>query len=773
MSLARRLAISAAAATLLLGGLLALYVSRVAAQAPAVTTLRADASPQPSDVLSADGQVLARLRQNRHEPIRLSEVSPHVIDALIATEDHRFRTHHGVDWWRTTQAIVNTAMGKPQGGSTITQQLARNVYPREVGRGRTLNRKIREIATALRIERHYSKDEILEAYLNSVPFLYNATGIEAAALTYFNKPSSELDLLESATLVGMLKGTAYFNPVQYPERARQRRNLVLARMHKVGMLDGGTHAVLAAAPLTLDFKLPESAPTQAPHFVAYVRKTLEAWAAQHDYDLERDGLRIQTTLRLDLQTAAEAALTRQTEALQQVANVEWGRAEVPATRSMKTYAALNDKTPPFAYFWQTHPALLEEALKKAPQYRSLLKAGTPADEALRRLSRDPAVADKARDALTRLEAGMVAIEPGTGAIQVWVGSRDHDIDQFDHVVQAARQPGSTFKPIVYAAALESGLSPLRTYMDAPVDVPLGDGKVWRPTDMHGFSNQAMTMWEGLVYSKNTITTQVMLDTGLDKIADLAQAMGMRRSRLDVVPSMALGTSPVTLLEMASVYATIADEGRYREPYAVTRITDRQGRVLATFGPHPAQQVLSRNTTDKLVDMMRSVLSEGTGTMMRTRFVPKAQLLDVAGKTGTTQHNTDAWFFAIHPQIVVGAWTGFNDQRVAMRGSYWGQGGHNALLLVGDFMARLVQQNRLDTQLAFSSPMTTMAASSLPAPNPAFDWDAVMSSSPPAAGIEEDGSAGEEDAPKSAQELGEALKAMGRDPETGAPATFGR
>jgi penicillin-binding protein 1A len=246
--------------------------------------------------------------------------------------------------------------------------------------------------------------------------------------------------------------------------------------------------------------------------------------------------------------------------------------------------------------------------------------------------------------------------------------------------------------------------------------------------------------------------------------------------------------------MASVYATIADEGRYHQPYAIDRITDRQGRVLETFGPHAAQQVLSKDTADKLVDMLRGVVTMGTGSMMRTRFVPEARLADVAGKTGTTQRNTDGWFIAIHPQLVTGAWVGFNDQRVTMRSSYWGQGGHNALTLVGDFMARMVQHKRLDASLVFSSPMT-LAVRSVPAGgSDAFDWDKALSSPPPAAGpmdessgtIEQvpDGGAqpgsappmqvlprrreDDGEAPKSAQELGEAMKAMGRDPETGAP-----
>lgn len=778
-----------AAATLSILG--AFYVAWVVSQAPPVTALENATQAVPSVILSSDGKQLGRLQQNRREPVTLEQISPWVVRALIDTEDHRFREHGGVDWLRSLKAILRTATGRTEGGSTITQQLARNVFPQEIGRARNINRKIKEIVTAWRIEGRYSKDEILVAYLNSVPFLYNAVGIEAAARTYFDKPARELDPRESATLVGMLKGTYYYNPVQYPERALERRNLVLRQMVRRGDLSQALYDSLNDEPLQLRFKRLEEAPEAAPHFTAYVRKWLETWAETTDHDLQRDGLVIHTTLDSRLQEAAAEAVEQQAQALQHVADVEWSQQGMAMqSRSLDDYAGAAKRAKAFDYFWRTRGALLQEALRKTDEYRDLRKAGRSDKAALATLNDNEAVTTRVRNSLTRLEAGLVAVDPSTGAVRAWVGSRDHEVEQYDHVAQAQRQPGSTFKPIVYAAALQQGIPVSKIYTDTPVSIPLGDGKTWRPTDMSGSTGQPMTMWEGLVYSKNTITAQVMQDAGLDNVANLARAMGITDSKLDKVPSMALGTSPVTLLEMASVYATIADQGRYRQPYVVERITDKDGNVLAEFGAQPPKQVLSSEVDDDLIDMTRGVVRQGTGTLVRSRFVPEG---DLAGKTGTTQKNMDGWFMLMTPKLVTGAWVGFNDQRVTMRSSYWGQGGHSALLLVGDFMRRAVKGKWVDTKTAFATPERPPVIGmhewgeapeevvegdpSLQDPSMTDPTLADPGATPP---VENDGLVSDPantaprqpiqaggDTPRTAQELGDALRNMGRDPDTGA------
>ena len=678
----------------------AVYVGYQVTQAPAITELKTTKVPEPSVILSADGKTIGRFQEQRSQPVTLAQVSPYVTQALIATEDHRFREHSGVDWLRSIKAILRTASGRVEGGSTLTQQLVRNLFPEDIGRSRNLGRKVKEIVTALRIERIYTKDQILEAYLNTVPFLYNAVGIEAAAHTYFDKPAIELDAAEAATLVGMLKGTNYYNPVLHPKRAKARRNLVLAQMLKRGVLSQANHDSARAEDLQVSLTHQSVDLDMAPHFAAHVRKWLDDWADKNDRDLSREGLIIHTTLDSRLQEAAMKAVERQTEALQNVADVEWSAASMPVvSRTIDSYAQGN-KAKAFDYFWRQHPTLLVDAARRTPEYRQLIKAGKAPAAALAAVQGDAELMAKVRASKTRLEAGFVAVDPRSGAVKAWVGSRDFDDEQFDHVAQAARQPGSTFKPIVYAAALEAGILPTRTYVDTPIEVKLGNGKVWRPTDMSGSTGESMTMWQGLVLSKNTITTQVMQDAGLPRITALAKAMGITDSKLDPVPSMALGTSPVTLLEMATVYSTIASGGEHKQPYFVERITDKQGHEIAVFGPNKVDRALSADTVNNLVDMMRGVVTYGTGTMLRTRFVPEG---DLAGKTGTTQNNTDGWFMVMHPQLVTGAWVGFNDQHVTMRGSYWGQGGHSALLLVGDFLRTAFKQKLMDSQASFTSP----------------------------------------------------------------------
>lgn len=768
----------------------AIYVAWVVSQAPPVTALETATQAVPSVIMSSDGKQLGRVQQNRREPVTLEQISPWVIHALIDTEDHRFREHDGVDWLRTGMAILRTATGRTEGGSTITQQLARNVFPEEIGRSRNINRKIKEFVTARRIENLFTKDQILTAYLNSVPFLYNAVGIEAAARTYFDKPARELNPREAATLVGMLKGTYYFNPVQYPDRALERRNLVMRQMVRRGDMPQAMYDDLSDEPLQLKFKRLEDAPDAAPHFTAYVRKWLETWAEGTDHDLLRDGLVIHTTLDSRLQEAAAQAVETQAQSLQNVADVEWSQQGMAMqSRSLDDYAGVAKRTKAFDYFWRSKGgALLQEALRKTDEYRALRKAGSNDKAALAALHDDADVLQRVRASLTRLEAGLVAVDPTSGAVRAWVGSRDHEIEQYDHVAQAQRQPGSTFKPIVYATALQQGIPVSKIYSDTPVSIPLGNGKTWRPTDMSGSSGQPMTMWEGLVYSKNTITAQVMQEAGLDNVAQLARAMGITDSKLDKVPSMALGTSPVTLLEMATVYATIADEGRYRQPYVVERITDKDGNVLAEFGPQPPKQVLTTEVDNDLIDMMRGVVRQGTGTLVRSRYVPEG---DLAGKTGTTQNNMDGWFMLMTPKLVTGAWVGFNDQRVTMRSSYWGQGGHSALLLVGDFMRRAVKNKLVDTKTAFAAPERPPVIGSTSwdeAPEEVVEGDGYPSEMPPAdpassempsMPVDSDGLVTDPagvtprptlpaggDTPRSAQELGDALRNMGRDPDTG-------
>ncbi|MDI1272383.1 penicillin-binding transpeptidase domain-containing protein, partial [Polaromonas sp.] len=377
-----------------------------------------------------------------------------------------------------------------------------------------------------------------------------------------------------------------------------------------------------------------------------------------------------------LQAQANQALIRQADKLQGVANGEWGP---------RAWAAKKD--------------IVKAFVRESAEYKAARESGQTDEEALKRLQADTAFMLALRQDKTRLQAGFVAMDPRNGQVRAWVGSRNFVQDPFDHVQQARRQPGSTFKPFVYGAAFENGARPGDTFIDGDVEIPLGNGAVWRPRDSGTPTYAPMTLRDGLAFSRNTITAQVMQSVGPTKVASLAQAMGVRQSKLDVVPSLALGTSPVTLKEMVSAYSTIANSGSYIEPLLITGVEDRNGKVLQTFQAAVPEQALSIPSAQVLLDVMRGVIDRGTGTGIRSRFGIQA---DVAGKTGTTQDNTDGWFVLMHSQLVAGAWVGFNDNRVTLS-DYWGQGAHSALPIVGDFFQQALRSRVVDTNARFDAP----------------------------------------------------------------------
>lgn len=657
--------------------LLALYVLLLIPFTPSIGDIRKARVDRPAQILSSDGKLLAEFKPSNREWVTLAEISPHVVDALISTEDHRFYEHHGIDWRRTIGAALHNFSGDRQGGSTITQQLARNLYPDEIGRAPTLTRKIKEAITALKIEAVYSKQQILETYLNTVPFLYNAYGIEMAARTYFGESASDLDVREAATLIGMLKGNAYYNPRLNPARALLRRNTVLAQMVKYGRLTPAQYASLKSRPLGIDFERQTESPGPAPHFAQQLRKWLIAWADRNDYNIYADGLVVHTTIDSRLQAMATQAVASQANQLQGVANRAWaGRDGCSAAN------------PLFVTF-----------MRESPDYHAARTAGQSDADAIKQLARKPAFMRGLCASKTDVQAGLLAIDPRNGQIRAWVGSRDFAREPFDHVEQARRQPGSTFKAFVYGAAFAAGAKPDDTFVDHPVQIALKGGEIWSPADESPPNGQTFTLKRALALSRNRITAQVIEQVGPAKVAKLARAMGVRDSPLEAVPSLALGTSPVTLKEMVTAYSTIADDGLYRAPQMVTRIDDANGNVLAEFGPEPAERALSSDADRLLVDAMRDVVAYGTGSAIRSRYGIRA---DVAGKTGTTQDGADGWFILMHPQLVAGAWVGFDDGRVTLRSDYWGQGAHTALPIIGDVFQRALRTRIVDPHAKFDT-----------------------------------------------------------------------
>jgi len=661
--------------------MLLLYTVLLLPFTPSISDLRKAKTAKPSVLMSVDGQELASFQRANRDWVKLDAISPNVVAALIATEDHRFYEHHGMDFRRTVSSVLLTLTGRKQGGSTLTQQLARNMYPEEIGRSATLTRKLKEAITAFKIEAVYSKDEILESYLNTVPFLYNAYGIEMAARTYFDKSASELDVLQSATLVGMLKGASYYNPVVNPDRALQRRNIVLMQMVKHGKLPAEKLAALKKKPLKIDFERLDPELGEMPHLAQQLRRWLIEWADRNDYNIYADGLVVRTTIDSRLQAMANKALVAQGERLQKIVAGDWR----------------------FNSGWKAKSGAQRELalafVRDTPEYKAARAAGQSDEQALKTLTANAAFMQALKDEKTRLQAGFMALDPTNGQVRAWVGSRDFSDDQFDHVQQARRQPGSTFKPFVYGAAFEEGARQSDGFVDGVVEIPLGNGAFWRPTDGGGPSGEFMSLRQGLMFSKNTITAQVMQVVGPAHVAKLARAMGVRQSKLEEVPSLALGTSPVTLKEMVTAYGTLANDGRYIEPIIVMRVEDRNGKVLEEFEVKAPETVMSATVAQTLLDVMRGVIDQGTGAAIRSRYGLRA---DLAGKTGTTQGNTDGWFVMMHPQLVAGAWVGFNDNRVTM-GDSWGQGARSALPIVGEFFQQAIKAKVVDAEQRFPAP----------------------------------------------------------------------
>jgi penicillin-binding protein 1A len=687
-----------------LAGMLALwgaaYLYTTAAHLPAGPDAMKTAggeTPLATVLYARGGTEIARYyRENRTwTPYR--RIGKPVREALVATEDRRFYRHGGVDWRRLVGATWQTLRGDRQGASTITMQFVRNRYS-EIADDPPYRRKVKEVLMAMKLEDAFSKKHILEAYLNTVPFGHGAFGIGAAAQTYFDTTAAALGPARAALLVGMLKGPTRYSPKLHPERATARRNVVLRQMHKRGFLSERRLRRLQGEPLLLDRARPSLDGSPAPFFAEAVRRRVERWAAANGYDLYTDGLRVHTTLDLSMQRMAQAAVRTQAEKLEAVAAYEWSRSNPRLlSENVAPYVrrAERESFAPVARLWEERPALARDRIRRTARYRRALRRGADSSAALRRLRSNAAFMDSLRRRVARLQAGLVAMTPRTGAVRAWVGGRDFAADQYDKVGLAQRQPGSTFKPFVWTAALNHGY--------APYDAMRG-GALPDPYDARRVGDGGgLTLRNGLAYSSNRMALALAREVGPDAVARTARRLGIE-SELRAVPSLALGTSEVTLLEMTAAYVTIAAGGRRAEPRLVTRIASADGNPLAQFTTDPrstGERALARAPAHTMLDMMRGVVDRGTGAPLRAGW--QVQGADLAGKTGTTQNNADGWFLAMHPRLVVGAWTGFNDRRVAFRTEHWGHGSSNALRLVGSFLENVLAAHPSWAEARFEPP----------------------------------------------------------------------
>ncbi|MES3630342.1 MAG: penicillin-binding transpeptidase domain-containing protein, partial [Longimonas sp.] len=557
----------------------------------------------------------------------------------------------------------------------------------------SITRKVREMITAVELEQRYTKTEIIEMYLNTVSFGFNAYGIEAAARTYYGKASNELTVPEAATLVGLLAATTYYNPVRNPENARQRRNTVMGQMARNGYISASDLDAYREEPVGAQYYSAELYASLAPYFAEHVRLELQRLTRDPEhplsaYDMYGEGLRVYTTIDSRVQQEAQHAVDEQMARLQAVVDYEWSNERTRLlSREFEPYLELTpgEDYEPFSRFWSTNTNLVNEYIRSTDHYRTLISEGREDMEAVEHLRTNETFIDSLRTLRTRLETGLVAMDPRTGQVRAWVGGRDFRDDRYDKVGTAKRQPGSTFKPFTYVTAIDNGYSPYDTFVDSTfVYQDAGADTTWSPTNFGGSSGQELTMTQALARSLNTITARVALELGPQEIVRYAHRMGIR-SELDAVPAISLGTSDVTLLELVSAYSTLANGGLYYEPQTIARVEDRYGNVLWEARSAP-QEALSERSAYTVVDMMRGVIDYGTGQRIRTQF--GLGNYDLAGKTGTTQRSADGWFIMMHPDLVMGSWVGFNDPRITFRTSTWGQGGRNALFVVGDFARRV-------------------------------------------------------------------------------------
>jgi penicillin-binding protein 1A len=669
---------------------------------PSRTDLSEVENPAASEVYSADSVLLGRYYIQERSNITFHEIPKHVVQAVTATEDVRFYSHNGIDTRSLMRVLVKSLLLQNEssgGGSTITQQLAKNLYPRKNYLFFSLFiNKTREMIIASRLESIYSKDEILTLYLNTIPFGDNTFGLEAAAQRFFSVHTKDLSIEQGAVLVGMLKATRSYNPRIYPNQSLQRRNVVLRQMEKYKLLTPKHADSLKALPIVLQYNKITHHTGLASYFREYLRPELLEWCKkyneQHDdqLNLYTAGLKIYTTLDSRLQRYAEEAMSRQMKETQKKFDIHWGNGSL----------------------WKKYPQLVEDAIQKTEHYRNLKKQGLNESEILAVMNKAVPITvftwdgekemnlspiDSIKHYLKFLNAGFLAMDPASGAIRVWVGGVDHNYFQYDHVRESTkRQIGSTFKPIVYAAALEQGVKPC-SYISA-AKTTYTNMEDWAPENSEDNYDLKYSMPGALAYSVNTVSVQMLEKAGITNTINLARKMGIE-SELKPVPSIALGTPDISMMEMVTAYSCFANNGRAVQPNYITTITKHNHEVLERFVTTTQQQALSSESAQLIIHMLRRVVNEGTAASLRSRF---GLSNDIAGKTGTTQSNTDGWFMAITPRLVMGAWVGADDPRIRFRSTTLGQGARTALPIVGDFLKSANEDESLYaiTQASFPS-----------------------------------------------------------------------
>lgn len=671
-----------------------------------------------TEIYSSDSVILGTFFIENRSNITYQHISSNLINALLAIEDVRFYNHSGIDEKALGRVLYGVITGKTKGGgSTITQQLAKNLFPRgKLSKPQLIIRKFQEWVTAAKLEKYYSKEEIIAMYLNTVFFGHNAYGIKQASRTFFNKLPDSLNIQESALMAGVVNAPTRYSPILHPENALRRRNLVISQMAKYGLISQAIADSVKQLPLGVSkYRNLNHNQGLATYFREYLRNKMKKWCANHykpngsPYNLYKDGLKIYTTINSRMQRYAEEAVREHlSENLQPAFYEHW---------KGFTYAPFVFKGDPDDVPNQVNK-LMMRSLKQSQRYKKLRKVGVSMDSIMKSFQTPVEMIvfswngpvdtvmtpyDSIRYNKFFLHAGLMSMETNTGFVKAYVGGIDYRFFQFDHVTQGRRQVGSTFKPFLYSLAMQEGeFTPCTKIPNISYSVELGDGTYWTPrnSDTKRVGEEVTLKW-ALANSNNWISAYLISRFSPQSVIQMARKMGIK-SKIPAVPSIALGTPDLSLYEMVGAMNTFADKGVYIKPVFVTKIEDKNGNIIEQFVPEKTE-AMDEVTAYKMLQLMRGVVESGTGIRLRYRY---GYNNEIAGKTGTTQNQSDGWFMGITPKLTTGIWVGAEDRSVHFRSIRLGQGANMALPIWAIYMRKVYADPSLNIKKTdkFQSPL---------------------------------------------------------------------
>ena len=675
-----------------------------------------------TEIISSDGVVIGKYFQTNRSQLKYADLPKSLVDALVATEDERFYQHSGIDARGTLRAVAS--LGTSGGASTLTQQLAKQLFHGEGSKFLPFRivQKVKEWIIAIRLERQYTKNEIIAMYCNVYDFGNFSVGVSSAAQTYFSKTPKELTIDESAMLVGMFKNSSLYNPKKNLQGVKNRRNVVLAQMAKSHMITVEQKEKAQLLPIQLRFKLESHREGTATYFREYLRDYLKKWAADNkkpdgtDYDVYKDGLKIYTTIDSRMQLYAEEAVKAHMANLQEEFFLQ----------------SKTNKNAPFVNITKSETdRILKQAMKSSNRWAVMSGMDKSEDEIIESFNQKVKMTvftwkgekdtlmtpmDSIRYYKHFLQSGLMAMEPQTGHIKAWVGGINYKYFQYDHVGQGARQVGSTFKPFVYATAIEQlNMSPCDSIIDGPFTIPVGRHHVtanWTPSNSDNKYRGLITLKKALANSVNTVSAKLMDKVGPEAVVSLTHKLGVK-SQIPLQPSIALGAVEITVEDMVAAYSTFANQGVYNKPQFLSRIEDKGGVVI--YEPIPeSHDVLNKDIAYAIIKLLEGVTEGGSGSRLRTEYggsgdnrwtgYPYKFTNPIAGKTGTTQNQSDGWFMGMVPNLVTGVWVGCEDRSARFKSITYGQGATAALPIWGYFMKLCYEDPTLKvSKTAFDRP----------------------------------------------------------------------